>query len=860
METIRKKICFDKLLSRKNGIMPYIKKDSDDNSINYVVSNASKGNYGSFPCDFVLVKYYPYIDEATNIEIYKKQELYRLRYLDVISWYNDCLNIVKEGKIFKRIQYTSSEITNITCNESGYTENSIEIGNVAWVEYKGDSVSKYDSVLFDFSFLDNFKNNIYIFDNSKIDKFNSLKSVYENDINNIPEEDRAFFRKMVSFVGIDNDGPIYLNDYIFAINDYDLYKEKENRWNAWWTETWRWCTSNPNHDSNVHGDEGDSVVDGDVQDRGVQPSTMTWERYVFDIAYNKPVSMEFMYDVEKYVIGEIFVPEKYGSENIDGVKVPNMVYYLTYMDYLDWFTEYQQYLGDNNEIFKEWDDRGGYPMRNFLMSITPKYPIKRTEPTEGTVIDYAFAVPNVEIGISLCDEFYNETSYVPYEYSIDDEDMVVDATIPYERGENGKIESALTPTFKSFDGDIIAESKLNTLMSDNVYYVNDDIYGIFNEFESGACLFKCIYYSGCSTTYKESYTSGYVVTTWYEDGEQVEQKFEPIEMELIGVTGVPKTKSNAYQILDKWKDIYYSQMETGETTSSSISYDNGECTCVSTVTKYYANEKFNCRWCECVKVTEDEALGITCGDGENIEFNKQPKYRNLLLLGCIPDIVESKNNGDYYYFNVKYDNGYTDVGGSGKSIYSYGEEKALSIPYESGIALNVETYPDGVVKYDKICHIERDLSANTIDIDYVIGATSGNQNNSGIHYRDEFYYAGNEIVNAVVDGCYASEILCENVDYTNSVLVGNDDLHLTRNCKISEITGMEIGTQWTSGSSLKAYLFTDNVHDNLMEYPKVNVDLSYNRGNAAAWESHFKLSECNSLEDLENNGNNYFNL
>ena len=30
--------------------------------------------------------------------------------------------------------------------------------------------------------------------------------------------------------------------------------------------------------------------------------------------------------------------------------------------------------------------------------------------------------------------------------------------------------------------------------------------------------------------------------------------------------------------------------------------------------------------------------------------------------------------------------------------------------------------------------------------------------------------------------------------------------------------------------------------------------------NAAAWEKHFKLSECNTLEDLENYGNNFFNI
>ena len=57
----------------------------------------------------------------------------------------------------------------------------------------------------------------------------------------------------------------------------------------------------------------------------------------------------------------------------------------------------------------------------------------------------------------------------------------------------------------------------------------------------------------------------------------------------------------------------------------------------------------------------------------------------------------------------------------------------------------------------------------------------------------------------------------------------------------------------------KTKKLTTNLYDN-KEEPKYNINLTYNRGNAAAWENHFKLSECNTLEDLENYGNNFFNL
>jgi hypothetical protein len=71
---------------------------------------------------------------------------------------------------------------------------------------------------------------------------------------------------------------------------------------------------------------------------------------------------------------------------------------------------------------------------------------------------------------------------------------------------------------------------------------------------------------------------------------------------------------------------------------------------------------------------------------------------------------------------------------------------------------------------------------------------------------------------------------------------------------------MEIGSQWTNDDAVNAMLFTKEGSDGLQEKPKEDINILYNRGNAAAWENHFKLSECNTMEDLENYGNNFFNL
>ena len=105
METIRKKICFDRLISHRNGISPYVSKDSDDVNIKYVTDITSDSNYGSFPCDFVLNSSIYYTDPETGLNTRKNDEISRLRYADVLRWYNDVNEIIRKGEFLNRINY-----------------------------------------------------------------------------------------------------------------------------------------------------------------------------------------------------------------------------------------------------------------------------------------------------------------------------------------------------------------------------------------------------------------------------------------------------------------------------------------------------------------------------------------------------------------------------------------------------------------------------------------------------------------------------------------------------------------------------------------------------------------------------------
>ena len=60
--------------------------------------------------------------------------------------------------------------------------------------------------------------------------------------------------------------------------------------------------------------------------------------------------------------------------------------------------------------------------------------------------------------------------------------------------------------------------------------------------------------------------------------------------------------------------------------------------------------------------------------------------------------------------------------------------------------------------------------------------------------------------------------------------------------------------------SIKTPIYKEEALNGIKADVNVKIKFSVNRGTVAAREIHYKLSECNTLEDMENYGNNYFNL
>jgi len=125
----------------------------------------------------------------------------------------------------------------------------------------------------------------------------------------------------------------------------------------------------------------------------------------------------------------------------------------------------------------------------------------------------------------------------------------------------------------------------------------------------------------------------------------------------------------------------------------------------------------------------------------------------------------------------------------------------------------------------------------------------------GIVYKEEY-----QIYTAQTTGS-SSGITYFEIDYdSNKQTIYNDDFNLKREGIVSKIIEKPFGEIWNKEEATTTPAFKEDFLNGICEQPKVSVNITVNRGRASAFESHFKLTECNTLEDLENYGNNFFNL
>ena len=224
----------------------------------------------------------------------------------------------------------------------------------------------------------------------------------------------------------------------------------------------------------------------------------------------------------------------------------------------------------------------------------------------------------------------------------------------------------------------------------------------------------------------------------------------------------------------------------------------------------------------------DAASGYPCGDGEALEPGVS-KYRT----SSIPEtakkfLIENKAPEGTYYFLIKNQND---------------ANRRMGIPFVVS--------PSGEGNRVSAITIEN----NFITFVYVY---------NGVVYNETYKYDTGQTMTINLDGLENIEIYYDKIDYEfTQQTIYNKHYGLSREGNLAEISAYTVADVWghyDSENTINAPVFKEEYLLGISSAFESEVDVTIDRGNAAAFEKHFKLGECNTYEDLENYGNNYFNL
>lgn len=239
------------------------------------------------------------------------------------------------------------------------------------------------------------------------------------------------------------------------------------------------------------------------------------------------------------------------------------------------------------------------------------------------------------------------------------------------------------------------------------------------------------------------------------------------------------------------------------------------------------------------------AAGIEIAKAEEIEKGARDG---------VPDYVEP--DGTHYYFFVKYDNS---------------EDTPMEMPYATGNTTNVYYSGDTVYRGDFITEVNIDGTEGTVEFKYVIGGYFyGNVNGKYLLYKDggDIYYEKYNIdlkhVDYVpLDGVDNVPVWSKYIDFEGAAKEFYSSRYgLYRTGNTANIIQFTSGELWDKEgfsetfTAYDAYLTKEEYLTNFSLPPKTDVNVTIDRGGVSAFEKHYKLSECNTMQDLMqyNNG------
>ena len=231
----------------------------------------------------------------------------------------------------------------------------------------------------------------------------------------------------------------------------------------------------------------------------------------------------------------------------------------------------------------------------------------------------------------------------------------------------------------------------------------------------------------------------------------------------------------------------------------------------------------------------NNASAYPCCDGEPLVPGVQ-KYRTASIQETAKRLlIDNHAPEGSYYFMIKNQN-------------SSSENYRMKIPFTEN--------PNG--DGDRIIAIDSASTNGMITFVYVY---------NGIYYNETYKYETNQEMEITLDGFENIKIYYDKIDYDfEEQTIYNKHYGVNREGILTDITDYVLADVWgkdgsRSGETINAPVFKEEYLLGISSAFESEVDVTVNRGNAAAFEKHFKLSECNTMEDLEMMGNGgFFNL
>ena len=584
-------------------------------------------------------------------------------------------------------------------------------------------------------------------------------------------------------------------------------------------------------------------------------------------------------------IGIVNIPASIYNEHI---KVPKRMPCADVEPYIEWLENYQNLSADCCNM-RLYEDMGG---EDLLVELRKHRGDCQSKLDALNGLQYA--VPYIEMPLLLVQN-YTDVGVLTNLDGVEYEGNKTDKERPHGIGSPTglTIDEIVMGTGEHTDGDIEVESLLQTLRNKKKFTDDHDnvLPGDFQNFSNpGGEMFACVkradekFYILDTESYQ--ITQGGETTTYWrvvfrEDSSISRDDIYGINnlnrTEIPGGLPSRQTQAEAEAYVADQREHYQDVDKSAETNP----YFYKICVSLAEWTMYDIGGEPQASVNGDGLDSKDVSEGGTRYPAEDWRSASRKIYRTITTQAAGVRIAqteeeetrESAPKDFHYFFYVKYDN-------SGETP---DEITKMTIPYKVGNATNVylvDAGPEGkgpfLYRGDFIIGLTADTS--TFKVKYVIGGyfngdEKGNfiswaRQEIGDIYYEEYDLDREHVDYVALDGVDKVPVYSEYIDFPGASKEFYSPIYdLYRTGNTANIIRLTSGDIWSKDfynppvwSTYDAYLAKEEYLTNFSLPPKVDVNVTVDRGGVSAFEKHYKLSECNTMQDLVNYGNNFFNI